>query len=264
VAATASPAALAAALPDAPRWVEIRGMLLSGRGVAVGAASRAPLAFVAVQADTGLVGVAGRPPRASLKEALALPERVRTVLAFDDNHDWVRHALPGWRVERATIHVPGERAVTAEVPSGARRADAWGPRLGDRASGEEPSGGIRLVGEEEIAALESLPAELRRELLAEARAGTEIAARMVDGRPVAFCYAGAATERWWDVSIDTLEGHRRRGYARECVAHQIARQRRRGREPVWGAIDSNEASRRLAASMGFIPVDALFVFEPPR
>ena len=30
--------------------------------------------------------------------------------------------------------------------------------------------------------------------------------------PVSFCYPALRTERWWDISIETLEDHRRRGY----------------------------------------------------
>ncbi len=41
-------------------------------------------------------------------------------------------------------------------------------------------------------------------------------------------------------------------------------QRQRGREPVWGALESNEPSMKLAAKLGFVPVDRIFVFEPAR
>jgi hypothetical protein len=36
-----------------------------------------------------------------------------------------------------------------------------------------------------------------------------------------------------------------------------------GRRPVWGALDSNLPSLRLAARLGFRPVDRLVVFNPP-
>jgi len=38
--------------------------------------------------------------------------------------------------------------------------------------------------------------------------------------------------------------------------------RERGKQPVWGAMQSNAASLRLAAKLGFAPVDELVVFEP--
>jgi RimJ/RimL family protein N-acetyltransferase len=33
---------------------------------------------------------------------------------------------------------------------------------------------------------------------------------------------------------------------------------------VWGAVESNAASMNLAAKLGFVPVDRIFVFEPVR
>ena len=37
--------------------------------------------------------------------------------------------------------------------------------------------------------------------------------------------------------------------------------RREGREPVWGALASNTPSLRLAAKLGFVPVDEIVVFS---
>jgi RimJ/RimL family protein N-acetyltransferase len=37
-----------------------------------------------------------------------------------------------------------------------------------------------------------------------------------------------------------------------------------GKEPVWGAVEFNAPSMRLAAKLGFVPVDRVFVFEPVR
>jgi len=39
--------------------------------------------------------------------------------------------------------------------------------------------------------------------------------------------------------------------------------RRRGLAPVWGALESNIPSMRLADKLGFTPVDELVVFEQP-
>ncbi len=62
--------------------------------------------------------------------------------------------------------------------------------------------------------------------------------------------------------MDTLAGHRRRGYAEWCIACLIRHLRVRGKELVWGAVETNVASMRLAAKLGFAPVDR--VFEPER
>jgi GNAT superfamily N-acetyltransferase len=90
---------------------------------------------------------------------------------------------------------------------------------------------------------------------------THVAAAFVGGIPVAFCYAGYETDRLWDVSIDTLEAYRGRGLARDCCAYLIGHMARHGRDPVWGALEGNAASRGLAASLGFEPVDELALFE---
>jgi len=67
----------------------------------------------------------------------------------------------------------------------------------------------------------------------------------------------------WDVSVDTLEPFRRQGYAGLCVAYVIDQMNRERRRPVWGAVESNEASLRLASKLGFRPVDRIIVFERP-
>ena len=90
-----------------------------------------------------------------------------------------------------------------------------------------------------------------------------IAASFDDDRPVAFCYADE-TEGLWDISIDTLESHRRQGHAARCVAYMIDHMRRRGKVPVWAAEETNLPSLRLAAKLGFVPVDELRLFLAPR
>jgi hypothetical protein len=76
--------ALARLLPDLPRWVEVRSMLLRGHGFAVGVAAA----------------------------------RVREVLAAPEDADWVASALPRWSREPATIHTLESDARLPTVPSG--------------------------------------------------------------------------------------------------------------------------------------------------
>ena len=109
----------------------------------------------------------------------------------------------------------------------------------------------------------TLPDELRDELGAAESAGTPIAAALAEGMPVSFCYAGSVTESLWDVSIDTLEPWRRRGYAARAARFEIARLLRFGRRPVWGAVESNAGSLGLASRLGFVPVDAVWLFTTP-
>ena len=105
---------------------------------------------------------------------------------------------------------------------------------------------------------EGLSSELEAALKRRATA----AAAFADGRPVSFCYAADETEGLWDISIDTLEPYRRQGYAARCVSYMVEEMRRRGKEPVWAAEVSNHPSMRLAAKLGFVPVDGLLLFSP--
>ena len=79
---------------------------------------------------------------------------------------------------------------------------------------------------------------------------------------MSFCYAASETETLWDVSIDTLEPWRGRGLARACCELLISHMARHGKSPVWGAVEGNFASMKMAERLGFRPVDTLTVFEP--
>ena len=52
------------------------------------------------------------------------------------------------------------------------------------------------------------------------------------------------------------------GYAARCVSHMVDEMRRRGKEPVWAAEETNAPSMRLAAKLGFVPVDGLLLCRP--
>ncbi|MGI9078513.1 MAG: GNAT family N-acetyltransferase [Gemmatimonadaceae bacterium] len=228
-------------LPDLPRWVEVRSMLLADRAEVFGLDLAAAPSFVAVHADGGLMGIVGMPRPAAIHDAIRSSGNVDSVLAIPEDAAWVEHVLTDWSHERAVLHVLPDPSRLPSVPQGT----------------------VRLLAPSDIVALESLPTELKKELEAESRAGTAIAAAFEDGQPVSFCYAGSETERWWDIGIDTLEPYRRKGLAARCVAFQIARFRERGKQPVWGATDSNSASVQLAAKLGFMKTDEICVFTPP-
>lgn len=232
-----APEAIARLLPDEPRWVEVRGMLLTGMGRPVGEVVTSPVTFVALHAGDDQAAVVGRPAHELIQNAAA---SATELLAVPENADWVAAALPAWRLEPATIHTLSDPDLIRVVPPG-------------------------IVREVTIPELTGLPiqyASLREDLLVEARSGTPVFAAFAEKEPAAFCYAGSVTERWWDVSIDTLEPYRRQGYAAQCVAHVAQHMEATGRMPVWGAMKSNTASARLAAKLGFSPVDAVVVFSP--
>lgn len=226
--------ALLDTLPDLPRWVELRAGLLGGEAVVYGPAHACVVRWVERDGFATCAAV-GRPKAGPLREALrASPDA--DLLVSPDDHP---HAA-------SLLGAPGRCATLHRLAGGA---------------GAEAPAGTRLLGPDDAPLVAALPeADLRAELLA-ALARGPMAAAFEGARPVAFCYAGAVTATLWDVSIDTLEGWRRRGFAGRAARAMIAHMRARGREPVWAAYDDNPASLDLARKLGFAPVDRLFVFE---
>ncbi|MGH9752133.1 MAG: GNAT family N-acetyltransferase [Blastocatellia bacterium] len=229
---------LLSAVPDQPKWVELRAMLLSGQCEVYGLEGAERLSFVARHAEMEMVSIYGRPAPDVIRRVIALPPSPETVLCLPEDRRHVAESLTEWRSEIATIYrlATGERLpeVTADA--------------------------VRLLSPSEIEAMNHAPAELKEELI-EAVTLTPIAATCIGKLPVAFCYAGSRTENLWDISIDTLAEYRSQGHAALCVAFMIEYFRRQGLAPVWGALESNIPSMRLAAKLGFTPVDQIVVFE---
>ena len=212
---------------DIPRHVEARSALLGGRAEIFGESASG---LVVLDPAAGLVSVIGDVHRIAVEEAAKRLEGSGEVIGDPS----LELDLPGREKELATLY----------------QLDG-SPRI-------EPFG-TRLVKFNEILEY-SLPEYLLLEL-SRVHKYAPIAARFLDGAPVSFCYA-VETESQWDVAIDTLEEYRSHGYASECVAWMIGHEARLGRRPVWGAMDSNAASRRVAEKLGFVPVDRIAVWEP--
>lgn len=231
---------LLSAVPDQPKWVELRAMLRSGRCEVYGLEDAERLSFVARHAEMELVSVYGRPAPDVIRRVIALDPSPEAVLCLPEDRRHVAESLPEWRPELATIYRLANSECLPEVPAGA----------------------VRLLSSSEIEAMDHAPAELKEELI-DATKWAPVAATCVEQLPVSFCYGGSQTESLWDISIDTLAEYRNRGYAALCVAFLIEYFRRQDLAPVWGALESNIPSMRLAAKLGFTPVDKLVVFEPP-
>lgn len=228
---------LAAALPDEPRWLETRAMLASGHATVTGGTTveRGFVVRVAHGAVSA-VAVVGQPSPKSIIEAVADTTELTPVLAQPADAPHVEQALGGsWTRERAILHL----------------RDAG-------ASFAVPAADVRFLSS--LDSLEHLPAGLRHEMT-HAQTFAPVAAVFVGGRPVSFCYPVWTTEGLWDVSIDTLEAHRGRSLGAAAVVFMTEMMRRRGRDPVWGALESNQPSLRLGAKLGFKPMGEIVVFS---
>lgn len=225
-------------LPDLPRWIETRD-LLSCRTCPLHVDPQAEQpSFVVVDDVLGkMASVVGHPAAALIREAVA---DSRELLAFQENVTHVRSALPEWRAEGAILHVL-DRGPEAPAP---------------------PRHATRYLRPGEVRSLNHLDPELLEELAAAEDEGVEIAAAFDGELPVAFCYAGAASETLWDVAIDTALPYRRRGFAQAAAYHVIGDQADRGLTPVWGALETNVASIGLARKLGFVEVDRIWVLVP--
>jgi GNAT superfamily N-acetyltransferase len=236
---------LAHALPDIPRWLYVRSMLLSGRcevlGLAEGGLEPQFVARELEESEDRAVCVVGRPPADAIREAARHNRDGGELLATPEGASHILGALPDWTATRATLHLLSDAS-----------------RLPRVAGGE-----VRPFGASDLATVaDDLPEGLRSELEVALTRGAPAVATLADGSPVSFCYAADETEGLWDISIDTLERYRRQSYAARCVSYMVDEMRRRGKEPVWAAEETNAPSMRLAAKLGFVPVDGLLLCRP--
>ena len=230
---------LADRLPDVPRWVEARDLLRGGACEILGLREEPELSFVIRDTEPlGGIIVVGAPGDGAIRAA-AGRNSGGSLIARLDQAERIARLLPEWTATRAILHLLGDA-----------------PRLPRVAPGQ-----VRFVDAAELRRMD-VPAALAEELAIGA-AGSPVAATFVEGRPVSFCYAGGITETLWDISIDTLPEHRRRGCAALCVAHLIHHMRAMGKQPVWGSDVANPPSWMLARKLGFVPVDEVALFDPP-
>jgi len=111
------------------------------------------------------------------------------------------------------------------------------------------------------AQLSHLEEDLRAEL-EDARSHATIWAAWVRDQPVSFAYASSRSENWFDISVDTAVGARQLGLATLAASAMIHAERALGREPVWCSLEDNIGSLRLAARLGFVATDEIWVVAP--
>lgn len=222
-------------IPDCPRWIEARSMLLSGDGRITYFDPDPPTAVIR-NCYFPVVSIIGSPPSLEIHRAAAAAGPYAEVLAPSD----LRCSLsddPGWRKEEALLF----------------RRKSNLPRVIGLCSRT-----VRYLRPSDP--LDHLSCSLKSELRT-AQAISRVAAAFADGQPVSFCYAGARTETLWDVAVDTVEGFRRQGLAAAVVSFLIEEFLMKGLQPVWGARRSNSPSINLAGKLGFEPVDSLSLFQ---
>jgi GNAT superfamily N-acetyltransferase len=248
-------------VPDLPHWIDTRGMLLSGRALVRARAGSDPATdpFIAIVPDAALASIVGAPADGDIVAAIeSLAGDVNVLCQIEDAAAAAR-ALPRWQRRTAVIHtLPKSVTWDAETDKETRVftrqnaprfdhvPDALRRELRDALEG-------RTISRFVPGAVPDIPPH-------RAAAGIPMAAAWADGRPVAFCYPVWQTESWWDVSIETLEQYRGKGLAARAARTMIRDMRHHGRAPVWGALDTNAASRALAARLGFREAARIAVF----
>ena len=247
------PRELARLLPDEPRWIDLRGLLLAGR-CDLWSEETPGRGFVAVSWDFPFAAVHGRPRLELIADAVAAgraasaggyPASDWQLLATPDLAPAIGAALPEWRRQGVVIHRLG-RAIEPSDSSPAAEIRLL-PR-GHRQSG---------------LAFDHVPEPSRHEYTLDWVSRRPMAVAIVDGRAVSFCYAAFTTERWWDVSVETLEPFRRRGLAAACFLTLAEHMAGSDKEPAWGAMLDNPASLGLAARLGFVRDSSLDGWSEP-
>jgi GNAT superfamily N-acetyltransferase len=222
-----------AALPDLPRWVEARGLLLSGRGTVLELEDGcqivcSPEDRLVVPLTIELSPYLEPAIRAHVPDAMVLIQDVMLPAA--------RYHLADWTAEPATLYtLPGENV------------GQWPP---------EPWAATQLTGDWLQQA--DVPPRVRDELHA-ALNRSPVWTTSADGRALAFAFAAYQTESWFDISVETLPDARGRGLSRAAAIALILDRHAHGLRPVWGALESNAPSHRMAERLGFRRADMIWV-----
>lgn len=231
---------LAAALPDLPRWVAARGLLRERRcDVLFSPEGKRGAGYLVLERGGPEAFAVHRPVTALIAQLSQLGNPSSRILVPIESAEPWRALLPGWREQAVVVHVH--------------------PQPGSLPHPAHPTRFLTLA---DLAGFDALPEALAADLERALSRGP-VAAALEGERPVAFCHAAYRTETWFDLSIDTLEDHRRHGLASSAAAHLIHHMLEQGKRPVWGALDADTASMAMAKKYGFRAVDRMMLFRAP-
>ena len=252
--------ALLAQVADEPLSVETRALLLAPAtelfgdpGVPGGAVVRnRPARLLAA------VGDAGGDTLLAAADGIESEDHHWDLVAPIGELERLSRVLPAWRPEPALVF---DLPPAALAGGGAGESVPTRPETGAALAGSAADGArVASLNQARPGLLDHLRGDFALEI-GEAVGRVPMTAAFVDGRPVSFCFSYLETETLWDVAIGTVEGYRRRGLAAASARSLIDLQLGRGKKPVWSAMESNAASRRLAARLGFRPRGRLAVLE---
>lgn len=218
-------------IPDLPRWVDARGLLLSRRGFLVDAADGCRV--VCGRADRLIVPVTFDLTREL--DAIAAREIAgpATILLQEVMLPSARWLLQDWEAVPATVY-----ALQPE------RAREW----------RMPQWHTSPISPSQLEAAQHLPNSLRATLL-DVQSRSPVWAATAEGQPLAFAWSVTSTEAWFQVWVETVESARGKGLGRAAAMGLIVDRVLRGLRPVLRVAGTNLAGARLARRLGFEAVD---------
>ena len=227
-----------ASLPDLPRWVAARGLLLSRRGFAIDVDESCRI--VCSRRDRLVVPVTIT-LSAQLEAVAAQEVPDAAILLQDIMLPAARYHLPEWNAEPVTVFtLPIDKARAWPVPT-------W------------PTGPVTV---EQLQSSSQIPAGLLDRLL-DASSRAPVWAASADGQPLAFCYASQTTESWFEATVETVEPARGRGLGRAATMGLVVDRLLHGLRPVYSCVRSDAAANGLAHKLGFEAVDMLWLMTRP-
>ena len=218
-------------IPDLPRWVDARGLLLSRRGFVVDAADGCRV--VCGRADRLIVPVTFDLTRELDVIATREVTGGATILLQEVMLPSARWLLQDWEAAPATVY-----ALQPE------RARDW----------RMPQWQTAPISPSQLEAARHLPNALRATLL-DVQNRSPVWAAMAEGQPLSFAWLTTATEAWFQVWVETVESARGKGLGRAAAMGLIVDRVLRGLRPVVRVPGTDVAGTRLARRLGFEAVD---------